>query len=410
MRIVLIEPSGFSGICQYSYCLANAFADLGHEVELITAENYEMAGAPHRFPVVKLYRWITGGIENRGLWRFGLVRKPIRGWRYFTSGLAVIRRLVRTRPEVVHVQMVRGPDILVFFALRVLGIPLVYTAHEVAPDRTARWAFDWLYHRALYALPRRIIVHSEGDRAKIMRLFGVPEAKIGVAPLGDYLFLAAGGTPERAGARQRVGIDAGAGGVVLFFGVLRPNKGLQHLIEAFAILARRVPGARLLIASAVRHGVAGFGAHDAAIDRLGIRGAVVLHLDYIPNEDVPLYFSAADVVALPYLSAHNSGVIQAAYAFGRPVVATDVGSFRQVIEDGATGYVVPPADPPALAGALEKVLADPGAAARMGDRALLLARTVYSWDRIARATIAFYRGGTMRWGTGAADSAAPDGS
>lgn len=398
MRIALVEPSGFSGICQYSYALANALADQGHEVELVTAENYEMEGAPHRFPVVKLYRWISGSIENRGIWRFGLVRKPVRGWRYFTSGLAVIARFARRRPDVVHVQMVRGPDILVFAALRIMGIPLVYTAHEVAPDRSARWAFDWLYHRALYALPQRIIVHSEGDRAKIMRLFGVKDARIGIAPLGDYLFFTGDTAPDRAAARRRLGLEEDAQ-VILFFGVLRPNKGLQHLIDAFGILAPALPRSRLLIASAVRRGVAGFEAHDAAIDRLGIRGQVVLQLDYIPNEDLPVYFAACDVVALPYLSAHNSGVIQVAYAFARPVVGTDVGSFRQVIEEGATGFVVPPGDATALAAALRRVLADPDAARRMGDRAQHLARTVYSWEGIARATADFYRGAPMR-GTG----------
>jgi len=126
--------------------------------------------------------------------------------------------------------------------------------------------------------------------------------------------------------------------------------------------------------------------HEEAIAELGSGERVRLIDRYVPNEDVEMYFKACDLVVLPYLTATQSGVVQTAFSFGKPVVVTRVGGLPDVVTDGETGYVVPPDDPAALAAAMERFFAeDAGERMReaIGDD---LER--FSWDRCMRALIA----------------------
>jgi glycosyltransferase involved in cell wall biosynthesis len=118
----------------------------------------------------------------------------------------------------------------------------------------------------------------------------------------------------------------------------------------------------------------------AAIDRLGLGERVRIVDSYVPNEQVEPYFAAADVVVLPYVSATQSGVVQAAYQFERPVIATSVGGLPEVIDDGRTGLLVPPQDPEALAHAIRRYYEE-----RMEPEFVAAIRRDagrFSWDRL----------------------------
>ncbi len=136
--------------------------------------------------------------------------------------------------------------------------------------------------------------------------------------------------------------------VLLFFGYVRDYKGLDVILDAMpAILAKtRVT---LLVVGEFYNNEAQY---RDQVRRLGIDDAVIFHSDYVPNEEVGAYFSAADVMTLPYKSATQSGIIQIAYNFHRPVIATDVGGLGEVIVDGRTGFIVPPEKPSAIADAV----------------------------------------------------------
>jgi glycosyltransferase involved in cell wall biosynthesis len=109
-------------------------------------------------------------------------------------------------------------------------------------------------------------------------------------------------------------------------------------------------------------------------------------------EQVPIYMKEASVVVFPYRAIYQSGVLQVAYVFGRPVVATAVGGLPDVVEDGGTGYLVPPDNPGALADGIVRVLADPGQAEAMGQHALELAQNRFAWPTLACQTMIVYRG------------------
>ena len=115
-----------------------------------------------------------------------------------------------------------------------------------------------------------------------------------------------------------------------------------------------------------------------------------LHLRHIPDDEVATFFAAADVVALPYQHAYQSGVLLMAMSYGCPVVATQVGGLAEVIRDGESGYLVPPGDPIALAEAIGRILDDPPAAQAMGHSGRVLVEERYSWSRIASLTRQVY--------------------
>lgn len=173
--------------------------------------------------------------------------------------------------------------------------------------------------------------------------------------------------------------------VLLFFGYVRDYKGLDVILDAMpAILARMK--VRLLVVGEFYNNEAKY---REQVARLGIGDAVIFHSDYVANEEVGLYFSAADLLTLPYKSATQSGIIQIAYNFHRPVIATDVGGLGEVIVHGRTGAIVPPEQPGALADAVVDFFAHD----RFDDAraAVIEEKKKYSWEYMAEGIEQLYQ-------------------
>lgn len=179
-------------------------------------------------------------------------------------------------------------------------------------------------------------------------------------------------TAAIAGERARLGSPQL---LLLFFGAVRPYKGLDTALEALACLPREL-GVRLLVAGRFWEGRERY---DALVEKLGIADRVEIHDGYVSNEGAALAFSAADAVVLPYRSATQSGVAQLSYAYGKPVVATNVGGLPAAVDHGHTGLLTPPGDATALAAAIEELAADP----RRFDAAIAAARNATSFARYA---------------------------
>lgn len=184
----------------------------------------------------------------------------------------------------------------------------------------------------------------------------------------------------RAQARRILGLDPDAP-VVLCFGFIKPYKGVIHLIDAAAPLKQALgDGLRILIVGDI------YGSRQPYVDRIAASaaaGCIRLVEGFVPDETVEDYFLAADVAVLPYLSATQSGIVQIAYNYDLPVVTTNVGGLPEVVKDGCTGYLVPPADPAALADAVRRFFQE-GMAARFG-AAVAAEKARYSWDAMAEA-------------------------
>lgn len=148
---------------------------------------------------------------------------------------------------------------------------------------------------------------------------------------------------EKGAARRLLGMDAGPW--ILFFGYIRKYKGLDLLLQALAQVRQRRP-VGLVVAGEFYEGEARY---RRMVVELGLEKAVRFHDSYIPEDRVGAYFSACDVVVLPYHTATQSGIVQVAYQVDAPVICTDVGGLAEVVVDGQTGFVVPPENPQALA-------------------------------------------------------------
>ena len=249
---------------------------------------------------------------------------------------------------------------------------IIFICHNVLPHERSR--VDSLLARVAFLLPDGFLVQSREDREKLLGIR--PRAPVTVHPHPIYDFFSTGSL-TRAAARARIG--AGDEPLLLFFGYIRGYKGLAFLIEAMPEIRARVP-AKLLVVGEFYDAPAPY---EKLVERLGLGGAVRFENRYVGNEEVEAFFVASDLVILPYVSATQSGIVQIAIAFDRPVVVTEVGGLPEAVSPGKTGFVVPPKDPSALAAAVIRFFEE-GWAPRMAPF-FAEEKKRFSWEAMARA-------------------------
>jgi glycosyltransferase involved in cell wall biosynthesis len=228
-------------------------------------------------------------------------------------------------------------------------------------------------------------------KRELIEEFGVAEERVSVIPFGINDTIPSTNLTAAA-ARRRLDLPEGLP-TILFFGQIAPYKGLKGLVQALALLAESGRDVHLMIVGKVK---SGWQAHweetQQAIEACGLGRLVTKRIGFVPDAEVEQYFMAADAVVVPYQYIFQSGVPFLAYSFGCPVIATDVGSFREIVVEGRTGLVCAPDDPAALAQAIDDYF---GSAlysnlhSRRGDiRSLALER--HSWNRVGEITRRVY--------------------
>lgn len=260
------------------------------------------------------------------------------------------------------------------------GARRLLLCHNVLPHERSR--VDTLLGRYAFGAADAFLLHSASDAAVLAEL--APGARHAVHPHPRYGAFREGEVPDRAAARRRLGL-AESERMALFFGYVRAYKGLDLALEAVARAA--APGLKLFVVGEFYEDRAPY---DARIRELGLAGRVVVEDRYVANEEVALYFQAADLVLQPYRSATQSGIAEISFAFGRPILATRVGGLPEQIEDGVTGLLVPPGDVDALAAALRRFL-DEDLGPAMGE-AIAAAAERFSWKGLAASLRALATG------------------
>jgi D-inositol-3-phosphate glycosyltransferase len=263
--------------------------------------------------------------------------------RVFRVYLRIICYSAMSRAKVVHIQW---PYKFVFLDRTVLnlyykalGKKIVFTAHNIdgdARDGTSSWSKRFSL-RFLYRIVDHIIVHTDRMKSELVTDFGIRETKISVIPHG-VMSAVPESSLDGAGARKllKIGPDQR---VVLFFGLITPYKGLENLVEALGQLRQEGRKLTLLVVGRIKECPEYWEKVRGMIERLGLVNDVITELKRVPDESVEIYFKAADVLVLPYRSIFQSGVLFLTYRFGLPLIATDVGSFKEDIIRGKTGFV-----------------------------------------------------------------------
>ena len=378
--VTFAHPSG--GIAHYSYCLNSALQSLGTQITSLTFDNppYDLPDLPHSFNVVPHIHWETGG-----------ARKPLKAAR----NLAAFQWAMRTA-DFFHPQWSVGPsfDRINWSLIHRAGIPICYTVHDVIPhDRLPE---DIEHHRWMHRTADFLFVHGETLKERLIEFSGVDAVKVKVIPIGNLIPLAdfyRSWMPKTARASLGYKEDDF---VVLFFGFIRPYKGLHTLIEACRIARGTAGGSRLRLLI-VGQSVADswkLDGYEAHISEAGLSEATSTVVEYVPLSEVSRYYLASDVCAVPYRSGSQSAVVQLGYAYSIPVIATDVGGLREFIQDGRTGLVVPPDNPEAFAVAISTLLDDRALSSKIGANGRQYAETELSWETIARMTLEVY--GSLR--------------
>ncbi len=258
------------------------------------------------------------------------------------------------------------------------GIEIVYICHNVFPHE--RFPLDKKLTRMALKRADRYILHAQGEVKDLLSIKPDADYKVQVHPTYSAFNF---DNLDRHSAREKLGIPDDED-MMLFFGFVREYKGLKHLLNAVHILKekqykdRQVP---------VLYVVGDFDGNReeylTLIDELKIAEDIKLIDGYVPDKEVEKYFSSADLVVLPYESATQSGIVQIAYGFRKPVIVTDVGGLPEVVEDDVTGMIVPPFDDDALADAICKYF-DEGRKDRY-IKGISEREYRFSWDRMTEA-------------------------
>lgn len=409
MRVAVVEPVGAGGMIHFAFQMSAALSAEDADVTLITATDYELESLPHSFavePIMRLWPRFDDALTRsapesvigrawRNAWWTG--RRGMRAARLLREWARVVSYLRRERPDIVQFGELQFPGAR-FFLTRLNGMTLAQVCHEFE-FRESRYHWS---NRIRTRLMRRtyepfdaVFVLGEEVRTQFARAVPFPVERIHVIPHGNEEILM-GTTGDLASLRQRYGIGADDR-VVLFFGNIRPSKGVPDLIDAFAGL-HDIENAKLVIAGFPSREV-DVGDLKRRTDDLGISDRVVFDTRYVPIEEVASLMALSTVVAFPYVSATQSGAIQVAFAAGRPVVATAVGSIPEAVQHGTTGLLVPQGSIEEMSAALRRLVADPGLARAMGEEARRQAGERFSWNAIAREVLSIYRSllaGTQR--------------
>lgn len=261
------------------------------------------------------------------------------------------------------------------------GAPALFICHNVIEHETSGLK-SCLSSRVL----RRgdyFLAHSAWDRANLMDRVGRDRAdRITVSPHPVYdHFNAAEIDP--ASARARLGLNCER--VLLFFGFIREYKGLRYLLQSLPLILDRFR-VHLVVAGESWEDV---GPYRELIERLHLGERVTMHTGYVSDERVATYFAAADLVVVPYTSATQSGIVQLAHGFRKPVVVGNVGGIPEAVEQGRTGYLVPPRNPEAIAEAVIHFYSSGGGSTMPGHIESRLRE--HSWERLAEAVEAVGR-------------------
>jgi glycosyltransferase involved in cell wall biosynthesis len=375
MRVHIADPSAFTP--PYDHALSAALAAAGADVELFTSRfAYAAAPSPHGYVKHDAFYRSTR-VAHGDSPAAQRARRALKLAEHVPDMLRY-RRAARDA-DVVHFQWltVQQLDARLLPPRRGEGYQrsaharrpaLVLTAHDVLPREGGRRRRE--AQRRLYERFDAVVAHTEHGRLRLTEELGVDPQRVHVIPHGAFAHLAElPAVPPPFATDKRV---------VLFFGLLRPYKGLDVLLQAW----RGIDDAELWIVGMPRMDVAALTADAPPNVRLVPR--------FVADAELPAYFARADLVVLPYREIEQSGVLFTALAFGKALLVSDVGGFAELAERGAA-HAVAPGDPRALHDALTQLLADPAALAALGRRALAAAHGEYSWQAIAARTLALYR-------------------
>ncbi|WP_326511621.1 glycosyltransferase family 4 protein [Clostridium intestinale] len=303
----------------------------------------------------------------------------IKTWRY------IVKKCEKEDIDLIHVQwFILSPiDWLYLKKLNSKGVKIVVTVHDILPFNQK--FYDYKYHKKIYELANKIIVQAQINKEKIIKLFDGLDNKVVYIPHGNFVNYAK--QINKKEARDYLNLPQDKK-IILFFGQIKKVKGLDYLLNAMVKINKIRDDIILVIAGKVWEDK--FDKYRKIIDDNKLTNVVRCDIKYIPDNDISYYYSACDLNALPYLNVYQSGVIQLAYAHRKPVVASDIPSFREVVLDNISGKLFETKNSEELSSSILELFNGQYDLSEMGQKGYDYIEDKFSWDKIAKSVAAIY--------------------
>ncbi len=359
MKTLMIVMDPYHAVFLYTVHLCNALSQT-NEVTIIA-------------PVGADQRLLSNGVKLIPMPLGDTKKNFVLNTLLITRGRNFLKMIKREEPDVIHFQSPTNIWPCLFLPwLREYN--LVTTIHDVEPHLGYKRFDKDVAKRLHIRYSQALIVHGERERQRLQQLLDSlnVKKKCYVIHHGEYSFY------KKLGRK-----DIEETNSVLFFGQIAPYKGLEYLIKAAPLICEKLPDVKIIIA--------GKGNISKYANLMEDINDFEIHNEFIPEEKVAELFQRSKVVVLPYIEGSQTGIIPIAYSFRRPVVVTDVGSIPEVVDNGKTGFIVPPKDHKALAEAIVYLLQNDKLRKEMGENAYIKTKQELSWDKIAQKTIEVYK-------------------
>lgn len=371
----------------YAFGLSTSLVAQGVAIDLIGSDEFEVPAFQNN-PAIRFLN-LRGSVNPKA----GAKEKIVRIAKYY---LRLIRYALTAKPRIFHILWNNKFEwfdrTLLMLYYRMLGKKIVLTAHNVNAGRRDQ-ADSWLNRTTLriqYRLASCIFVHTEKMKHELRQEFDVSPNRICLIPYGinnavPHSMLNA----SEARARLGIAIDER---VLLLFGRINPYKGVEYLVSAFRRLCARTERYRLIIAGRPEDWDGYWRPLVQTIEAEVPADRLILATDFIPDDAIEIYFKAADALVLPYRHIYQSGVLFLGQSFGLPVLASDVGSFKEEIVEGETGFIFKPENSDDLLRAIDAYFASDLYTNLNGHRLKIQqdAAVRHSWDAVARITLERY--------------------
>ncbi|WP_067052364.1 glycosyltransferase family 4 protein [Methanofollis ethanolicus] len=361
---------------QYTAEIANAVAE-NADVTVVGSNNIPADYFSKKITIIKLFDHLDFSMNH--------LRKVISFQNLFALiSFRRIKTIGKIDPDIIHITTPLIPPLAFFLFINRIDrkYPIVYTKHGLYSNSGL---FKKIFEEYVLNFSeqflsfKKIIVHTLNDREELLAARHLEKKNVVVIPHGTYDFF--------THYKKEIPEEKDT---VLFFGNIREYKGLDILLSAVPTIVKQIPSLKVIIA-----GEGDLSPYHSLMEVCD-RSTLEVHNEFIPDDLVASLFQRSALVVLPYTEMSGmSGVLNVAYAFGKPVIVSDVGGLDEAVEHGKTGLLVPPGDPLALADAIIRLLADPNLRTMMETNVRKKAEEL-SWESVAKKTMRIYREVSIR--------------
>ncbi len=369
MRVLLIDQIAKTNF-KYSFPLANGLEKNGAKVTLVLDQKSEKENS-----TCEIINLFTTDEKN-----IGKIKKVLN---YLKSYIRIGKILKKGNYDVIHTQWYIFSPVDYYFLSKYkkkYGVKIVSTVHDILPFNEK--FYDKFFHDRLYKIADKIILQAPSNMGRFKDIFPAYANKTIMIPHGhtmDYVQVI-----DKVEARKYLGLDLNKK-IFLFFGQIKKVKGVDILLQAFANVKTNNTDVLLVIAGSVWK--TDFSRCEEIIQEYSLQNDVVLDIRFIPEEDIKYYYSASDICMLPYTDVYQSGVIQLAYGYQKPVIATELPAFTQFVKEGETGYLAKVKDVDSLAAAMEKAIDSSYKWEEMGKNGHDYIKKTLGWEDITKSIV-----------------------